>query len=524
MIVKIHSRGVGRGSGPVEYLLGKDGNRSGATLDRGDPEMVKELIDGSRYAQRYTSGVLSFHEPDLPRETKDRLMDEFEQALLPGLDADQYAVLWVEHRDKDRLELNFVVPNVELLSGKRLQPYFHGADGHRINAWRTAINGELGLHDPDDPINRQAVTTAKDLPRNKLEAEQAITGGLLGMAAAGLVKNREDVLKTLTGAGFDVTRTTKNSISIADPEGGRNIRLKGAIYEQDFRHGKDLRADIEAASRRYREQSEARVREARGSYQRGVGLKQAEHQRRHPRPAEADRLAPAQELGSDVDLGLAVAGRDERDAVVSGEPDRRAAGHPRGVSQEGGEIDPQRQVQGREREAPVLHQDERGRREVRGRLHDTKGLLNDDRARTALIERARDLAERARAAIERLADSVRQLATAVRDDEKRKRELAGRGESLAPAVRALERAGQQLGNAGRQLEGMIAQQTAQTQEGLLDEYQQAHAERDLYFNRKHEQKEISGLPIDKAREYLQDALEGRIERQQARERGRSFEM
>ena len=54
MIVKIHSRGVGRGSGPVEYLLGKDGNRSGATLDRGDPEMVKELIDGSRYAQRYT--------------------------------------------------------------------------------------------------------------------------------------------------------------------------------------------------------------------------------------------------------------------------------------------------------------------------------------------------------------------------------------------------------------------------------------------------------------------------------------
>nr|WP_281441134.1 hypothetical protein [Aeromonas veronii] len=123
-----------------------------------------------------------------------------------------------------------------------------------------------------------------------------------------------------------------------------------------------------------------------------------------------------------------------------------------------------------------------------------------------------------------LANSVRQLAGAVRGDEKRKREFAGRSESLAPAVRALERAGQQLGNAGRQLEGVIAQQTAQTQEGLLDEYQQAHAERNLYFNRKHEQKEISGLPIDKAREYLQDALEGRIDRQQARERGRDFEM
>ena len=66
---------------------------------------------------------------------------------------------------------------------------------------------------------------------------------------------------------------------------------------------------------------------------------------------------------------------------------------------------------------------------------------------------------------------------------------------------------------------MIAQQRAQTLDGLLDEYQQAHTERDLYFNRKHEQKEISGLPIDKAREYLQEGLEGRIERQQARDSG-----
>ena len=71
---------------------------------------------------------------------------------------------------------------------------------------------------------------------------------------------------------------------------------------------------------------------------------------------------------------------------------------------------------------------------------------------------------------------------------------------------------------------MIAQQTALTLDGLLDEYQQAHAERDLYFNREYEQKEISGLPIDKAREYLQDALDGRIERQQALDDEQVFDM
>ncbi|NMS58401.1 mobilization relaxase, partial [Vibrio parahaemolyticus] len=50
MIVKFHARGAGRGSGPVEYLLGKDRNRDGATLDRGDPDEIQALIDSSPYA------------------------------------------------------------------------------------------------------------------------------------------------------------------------------------------------------------------------------------------------------------------------------------------------------------------------------------------------------------------------------------------------------------------------------------------------------------------------------------------
>nr|MBF4442667.1 mobilization relaxase [Vibrio anguillarum] len=112
MIVKFHARGAGRGSGPVDYLLGKDRARDGATLDRGDPDAIQDLIDSSPYAKKYTSGVLSFEESDLDRATKDKIMSSFEKALLPGLDADQYSCLWVEHRDKGRLELNFVVPNV----------------------------------------------------------------------------------------------------------------------------------------------------------------------------------------------------------------------------------------------------------------------------------------------------------------------------------------------------------------------------------------------------------------------------
>ncbi|MGS6347293.1 MbeB family mobilization protein, partial [Enterobacter intestinihominis] len=43
-------------------------------------------------------------------------------------------------------------------------------------------------------------------------------------------------------------RSRKSSISIADPDGGRNIRLKGPIYEQSFNAGEGLRAEIESAA------------------------------------------------------------------------------------------------------------------------------------------------------------------------------------------------------------------------------------------------------------------------------------
>ena len=231
MIVKFHPRGRGGGAGPVDYLLGKDRQRDGASVLQGKPEEVRELIDASPYAKKYTSGVLSFAEQDLPPGQRETLMASFERVLMPGLDKDQYSVLWVEHRDKGRLELNFLIPNTELLTGKRLQPYYDRADRPRIDAWQTIVNGSLGLHDPNAPENRRALVTPSALPETKQEAAQAITRGLLALASSGELKTRQDVTEALESAGFEVVRTTKSSISIADPDGGRNIRLKSVRAE-----------------------------------------------------------------------------------------------------------------------------------------------------------------------------------------------------------------------------------------------------------------------------------------------------
>jgi hypothetical protein len=392
MIVKIHSRGTGGGSSPVDYLLGKDRNREGATLDRGDPEQMIELIDSSDYAQRYTSGVLSFAERDLPREHKDDIMDEFEKTLFIGLDRDQYSILWVEHQDKNRLELNFVVANVELQSGKRLQPYYDKADRPRVNAWKVITNAEYGLHDPDDPINKRELCTPNNLPRNKKQAAQSITDALLNIANNGDIKNRQDVVATIEGAGFEVARTTPKSISIKDPEGGGNIRLKGMIYEQDFRYGEELRAEIKGASQRYRDSSQERLRAARDTYQSTLERKREDHQQRFKRPERAYTPLSL----ANVDLSNRV--RNHADNRVLGHSDvpihadrgqHRHNQHANRTDREtqsfgrGYQNEP---LHGHQEPQAILHSDQQSGREFRGRLHDTTRGIGGDRAQEILIE------------------------------------------------------------------------------------------------------------------------------------------
>ena len=465
MIIKFHNRGVGRGSGPVGYLLGRDGNREGATLDRGNPAVIEALIDSSPYAKKYTSGVLSFAEADLPRATKDKLMSDFEKALLPGLEGNQYAVLWVEHRDKGRLELNFVVPNIELQSGKRLQPYFHKADNPRLDAWRTVVNGELKLHDPDDPLNRQAVITPKDLPRGHKEAAQAITDGLLRMAGAGEIQSRDDVRKALQGAGFSVVRETKNSLSIADPDGGRNIRLKGVLYEQDFRHGEGLRAELEAAGQRYREASERRVHEARESYLRGVEIKRGENERRYCRAQPENGLAVAQNVDLDAGQHRPVLERNERDPLVSGGIDSGAASQSPSLGGEGRQdkAGPVREEVGAPLRADLRFQP--GRLGEGYVLGGSEGVLNDGIG-AGIVLRVRGFAERIRAAAQGMAGKLRELGEHVREHQARGREQPGSGETLDAASGRLNAASGRLEQAAGGLD-RASQQVAKEREHRL---------------------------------------------------------
>lgn len=256
MIVKfLPHKGKGTCKATMDYLLGKDRDREQAKILQGDPEITRQLADSLEFKHKYTVGVLSFEEKDLDDKTKKEIMADFEKSLLCGLAHDQYDITWIEHKDKDRLELNFVIPKVELNTGKAMNPYYDPIDRKRVNAFKDHTNAKYDLHDPNDPANRQPYTPNMRLPKEKKELQEAITGFLIQKIGEGSITDREGVLRALeSDLGLSVARITPNAISIKDPtnENGRNIRLKGEIYADTFRFSQEHSTENERASQNYR--------------------------------------------------------------------------------------------------------------------------------------------------------------------------------------------------------------------------------------------------------------------------------
>ena len=172
MIVQFFRYGNGMSKGPLNYLLGKDRDRDHAKILSGDENEIAALIDTSPFSKKYTAGCLSFYESDLNENAKKAVMREFEKCLFPGMNQEQYRVLWIEHKDKlnlgtgeRRLELNFLIPNTEITTGQRLQPYFHKADLARVDLFKKLVNYKFQLHDPNDPLFRQPITNKKACQR-----------------------------------------------------------------------------------------------------------------------------------------------------------------------------------------------------------------------------------------------------------------------------------------------------------------------------------------------------------------------
>lgn len=255
MLVKFLPTYTGGGLGSLNYLLNERMAAGTAKVVKGDENLTRAIIKGISFSQKTCFGVLSFEEKHdfLDEEQKLKIIKKFERALLGDYMLERVNVLWVEHSDKDgRLELNFLIPKIDLVTGKSFNPYFDKYDQSRIDLFKRIVNDEYNLSSPDDPAREQTISASKKNIGHYKNLEE-LDKKLHDLAKEGYIKNRDHMIELLNQNGIEVTRSTKKSITVMLPNQKTKNRLKGGIYDANFTGAQGLGELSQSSSRRIRE-------------------------------------------------------------------------------------------------------------------------------------------------------------------------------------------------------------------------------------------------------------------------------
>lgn len=254
----------------LPYLGKGQDPRTPTKLMGSDPDLCQRLIDSLNYKHPFTSIALNYAATDaVTDEDIRRDIAAFQAALLPGLiPGVDYDAVWFKHFEypkiekplvdgagrpkldkhgKPRLErvpdltaqpritAHGIIPNVLHTAdgGRRLQPYWHVADGTRMIAWQELTNHERGYASTLEPERRRKMSGPNNTsPAKVKDAKEALHSDLLAAISAGQVRTEAVALAWLKQKGFTIKRRQKGSISVTHPDHKRPIRLEGELYEK----------------------------------------------------------------------------------------------------------------------------------------------------------------------------------------------------------------------------------------------------------------------------------------------------
>lgn len=255
MIVKFLPSKSGGGIGSVNYVLNERVQQGTAKILKGDEAQTSAIISQITKKQKVCFGVLSFQESAarVSEQTKLEIMADFERTLLGDFMKERVNILWVQHEDKGgRLELNFIIPKIDLVTGTSFNPFFYSKpDLTRIDLWKKAVNLEYGFSDPDDPGRKNTISASKKDIKNYANVE-ALDKTLHELVEAGIIKSRAQMLGLLRNENIQISRETKNSITVILPGSTKKNRLQGGIYA-DFKDARELEERGAETIRRIRE-------------------------------------------------------------------------------------------------------------------------------------------------------------------------------------------------------------------------------------------------------------------------------
>ncbi len=261
MLVKFWgiNQGGGDGDGSVNYLLNERVEQGTAKVLKGDANLTKSLLLSLTQKHKACVGCLSFEESNIDESLKYELMESFENALLTESMQNRYNILWVEHTDKGRLELNFVIPKIDLGRQKAFNPYYHKVDLKRIDTWQNVVNLKYAFTNPKD-LEKQQISNYHNTktPQGKaiFKNYKELDNYLYNAVIQGLLNSRAEIIELLQASDYEITRQGKDYISVKLPNQQKAKRLKGFYYHETFKTIADIREQL----------SEVRQRESQREY------------------------------------------------------------------------------------------------------------------------------------------------------------------------------------------------------------------------------------------------------------------
>jgi len=226
------------------YLLNQRVEEGTAKVLKGDPEITLNLIKEASKKQKWSwsSGVLSFSEK-LSEETLREIIEEHEKVTFAGMSPGQYNITYILHIDKDRSELHYMIPRIELSTGKAMNPYFVKRDFKKKDIFQEYINQKYNLTSfldnqvltKDNKIAEKWPVGQKDEKWNSLKKK--IDAYFQKGVRNGKFTSRDQIIEKLREQGYELSNNPgKSMISILDKD-GNSRRLKGVIYSKDFKEG-----------------------------------------------------------------------------------------------------------------------------------------------------------------------------------------------------------------------------------------------------------------------------------------------
>ena len=196
-------------------------------------------------------------------------MNLIEETLMAGFPPKHYDIVWIRHDDKDfdpkrgsgRLELNYHIVNRDLVTQKKISPYVHKYDIHRVNLAKQIINDKFGYSSPNDPARARQINLMGYGSDNKGKAKE-LTDFILKGIQTEQIDSRDDIIKALQSRD-DIEHVESNkseTFLIVKMKGAsRNLRLKGTLYGKQFTSIERLLATTQDDSRQYHQASEQRL-------------------------------------------------------------------------------------------------------------------------------------------------------------------------------------------------------------------------------------------------------------------------